>query len=285
MTDEILTGLGAILLGLAPIAIPFIVFGILERHFPARQLKPASGWVFNIKLSMMYLAVPTLMGGYIASIVSMVRGINGGGLIDLDIDGNASVPAAIGATVLFLLAFDFFYYWWHRAQHEVQALWAIHKLHHMDEALGVSTQMRCHWLEEIGRIPFIFVPMALLFNLPLHAGLIAFVLTFWTGLIHSNLRMGFGKASVLLAGPQIHRIHHSSQKQHFDKNYAALFPIYDLIFGTYYHPASDEYPPTGVRNEPEIQSVSQAFLLPFRDWCKMIPQRRDEADLPNGSRD
>jgi sterol desaturase/sphingolipid hydroxylase (fatty acid hydroxylase superfamily) len=285
MAEQILRVLGTILVGLAPIALPFIVFGILERHFPAQRLKSNGGWVFNIKLSMMYLAVPTLLGGVIAGTVAIVRRINGGGLIDLDFDSSASVPVAIAGTFLFLLAFDFFYYWWHRAQHEMKPLWAMHKLHHMDETLGVSTQMRCHWLEEIGRIPFIFVPMALLFNLPLHGGVIAFVLTFWTGLIHSNLRLGFGKASMIVAGPQIHRIHHSNQIQHFDKNYAALFPIYDVIFGTYYHPARDEYPLTGVRGEPEIQSISQAFLLPFRAWSKGMRPRPDEADLPSAYRE
>jgi sterol desaturase/sphingolipid hydroxylase (fatty acid hydroxylase superfamily) len=217
---------------------------------------------------MMYLAVPTLLGGVIAGLIAVVRKYNGGGVLDLSMDGNAGVAAALASSVIFLAVFDFFYYWWHRAQHEVPALWAIHKLHHMDESLGVSTQMRCHWLEEIGRIPFIFVPMALLFNLPLHAGVVAIVLTAWSGFIHANLRLGLGKASVLVAGPQVHRIHHSNLPRHFDRNYAAFFPLYDVIFRTYYHPAPDEYPPTGVRNDPEISSVVQAFLLPFYDWAK-----------------
>ena len=266
MFDALLDGLGVISLALAPIAIPFALFGLIERRFPAGRLKSAGEWMFNIKLGLLYLAVPTLLGGAMAGLVAIVRRANGGGVIDLTLGGDASVPAVIAASFLFLLAFDFFYYWWHRAQHELPALWAMHKLHHMDETLGVSTQMRCHWLEEIGRIPFIFVPMALLFNLPLKVGLSVFLLTAWTGFVHANLRLGLGPAGRVMAGPQFHRLHHSTLPQHFDRNYAAMFPIYDLIFGTYYHPARNEYPPTGVADESEVTSVSHAFMLPFRAW-------------------
>ncbi len=277
MIDELLKGAGFICLALAPIAIPFTLFGLLERRFPAHRLKSAGGWALNIKLALLYLAVPTLFGGVLAGIVAAVRRINGGGLIDLDVRRGASFPAVAAASLLFLLAFDFFYYWWHRAQHEIPALWAMHKLHHMDETLGVSTQLRCHWLEEIGRIPFIFVPMALLFNLPLKAGLSVFLLTAWTGFVHANLRLGLGHAGRIVAGPQFHRLHHSILPQHFDKNYAAMFPLYDLVFGTYRHPARDEYPPTGIAGEGEITSVAQTFMLPFHSWSRRWISARDAA--------
>jgi sterol desaturase/sphingolipid hydroxylase (fatty acid hydroxylase superfamily) len=216
-------------------------------------------------------------------LIATILKINGGGLLDLNADSGTSVPAALASSLLFLLVFDFFYYWWHRAQHEVPALWAFHKLHHMDESLGVSTQMRCHWLEEIGRIPSIFMPMALLFNLPLHAGVVAFVLTAWGAFIHANLRLGLGKASAVVAGPQVHRIHHSILAQHFDKNYAAFFPLYDVLFRTYYHPAPDEYPPTGVRDDPEINSVVQAFLLPFQTWARGNGRAKTSVSSENDS--
>jgi sterol desaturase/sphingolipid hydroxylase (fatty acid hydroxylase superfamily) len=266
------------LIGLAigPIAILFLAFGLLERWFPAGTLKRSQGWLFNIKLSLMYLAVPTAIGGLITTMVAAIRRINGRGLIDLNFDPGMSIAGAAIAALLYLLVWDFFYYWWHRAQHSVSALWAIHKLHHMDETLGVSTQMRVHWLEEIGRVPFIFAPMALLFDLPLHTGITAFVLTGWSAFIHANLRVGFGRASVLVAGPQVHRIHHSNQPQHFDKNYAAFFPFYDAIFRTYYPPARGEYPSTGIKGEPEISSIRDAFLMPFPVWARLLKNWRDK---------
>jgi sterol desaturase/sphingolipid hydroxylase (fatty acid hydroxylase superfamily) len=64
----------------------------------------------------------------------------------------------------------------------------------------------------------------------------------WTFLIHANLKLSLGPLSWLVDGPQVHRIHHSQLPQHFDRNFAAFFPIWDVLFGTYYHPARGEFP-------------------------------------------
>jgi hypothetical protein len=45
------------------------------------------------------------------------------------------------------------------------------------------------------------------------------------------------------------------------KNFVAFFPIWDILFGTYYHPARDEFPPTGVEGEKEIQFGKRRFSL------------------------
>lgn len=265
-----------LLWGLAPTVVPFVVLGALELKFPGERLKTARGWVFNLKLALLYQTVPVLLGALMAALILLIRGHNGGGLIDLSFDASG-IGMTLTACLIFMLIFDFFYYWWHRAQHEFDGLWAIHKLHHMDESLGVSTQMRVHWLEEIGRIPFIFIPMALIFDLPIHSGLVAIVITVWTCFIHANLRLGLGLLGAIIAGPQVHRIHHSRLPQHHNRNYAALFPIYDVIFRTYYHPAHDEYPPTGVEGEPEISRVTAAFMLPFLHWRDWFRARQTAA--------
>jgi sterol desaturase/sphingolipid hydroxylase (fatty acid hydroxylase superfamily) len=57
--------------------------------------------------------------------------------------------------------------------------------------------------------------------------------------------VAFGAATPLLAGPQWHRIHHSTQPEHANRNFAAFFPFLDTLFGTYYAPRAGEYPPTG----------------------------------------
>jgi sterol desaturase/sphingolipid hydroxylase (fatty acid hydroxylase superfamily) len=97
---------------------------------------------------------------------------------------------------------------------------------------------------------------------------------------HANLRLGFGKANVLLVSPQVHRIHHSRLPQHADTNFVIAFPIWDILFGTYHHPAPDEFPPTGVEGEPEILSLTDAALLPFREWRKLLRRRRGVREFP-----
>ncbi|HEX5846775.1 MAG TPA: sterol desaturase family protein, partial [Rhodoplanes sp.] len=70
----------------------------------------------------------------------------GGPLLSWDLQAAAaSVPswliyvALVPLAFLLLLTFDFFYYWFHRAQHEWPWLWQVHKLHHSDRALNVTS--------------------------------------------------------------------------------------------------------------------------------------------------
>jgi sterol desaturase/sphingolipid hydroxylase (fatty acid hydroxylase superfamily) len=58
-----------------------------------------------------------------------------------------------------------------------------------------------------------------------------------------------------------------------DKNFVAFFPIWDILFGTYYQPGRDEFPPTGVQGEREIRSVWEAQLFPLREWWNMYRSR------------
>jgi sterol desaturase/sphingolipid hydroxylase (fatty acid hydroxylase superfamily) len=250
---------------IAPLALPLIILGLLERLIPAGPLKSARGWWLNLRLALIYLSVPTALGLWIKWLVTHARAWGGGSLIDLDPWVHAPGPLGlIAGCLLAILVWDFFYYWWHRAQHSIPLLWGIHCLHHIDETLGVSANMRVHWLEEIGRTAVIFLPMALLFNLPVQTGIIAITVTAWGAFIHSNLRLPLGYASPLIAGPQVHRIHHSRLPEHYDRNFSAFFPIWDVLFGTYHHPARNEYPPTGIEGRREVASIWEAITLPFR---------------------
>jgi sterol desaturase/sphingolipid hydroxylase (fatty acid hydroxylase superfamily) len=137
----------------------------------------------------------------------------------------------------------------------------------MDEGINVSTNLRHHWIEDLARIPTIVIPMALLFDLsPRSGGAAGMVFAGWTYFFHSNLRLHLGRFSWVLNAPQTHRIHHSRLSEHYDKNFAAFFPIWDVIFGTYFHPRRGEFPPTGVPDEPPVSNVWDAAALPFRTW-------------------
>ncbi|MFM6830284.1 MAG: sterol desaturase family protein, partial [Novosphingobium sp.] len=74
------------------------------------------------------------------------------------------------------------------------------------------------------------------------------VLSLYNYVIHANLRIDFGKWSWVLNAPAYHRRHHSKLPEHFDSNFAALFPVFDVIFGTYRRP--DGWPPTGQATAP-----------------------------------
>lgn len=245
----------------------YVVFAGLERLFPAAEHKSLKGWLFNISVSVLHVSTGMLAGIVGAVIGRELKAVLGGGLIDLRISDTSGVLGGLAATLLSLLVFDFFYYWWHRSQHTIPALWAVHKLHHLDEDVNVSTTKRQHWLEEIGRIPAIAIPMAVFFNLsPGGGGVIGLIVSSWGFFVHANVRLPFGWFSWLLLGPQLHRIHHSRLPEHFNCVYSAFFPIWDVIFGSYYHPRRGEFPPTGIAGEADTTKLVTAVLLPFRMW-------------------
>jgi sterol desaturase/sphingolipid hydroxylase (fatty acid hydroxylase superfamily) len=171
---------------------------------------------------------------------------------------------------------DFFYYWLHRLQHTSRWLWAQHELHHTDEHVNVTTSYRHHWLETVLLPLFVVAPIFLLFN-PAFGRVIWLILfaKLMGYFIHLNSPIRLGWYNRILACPQSHRIHHSALPEHMNKNFAAFFPFWDILFGTYHHPQPDEWPNTGVPGVT-VNSLWQAIVWPFVSWGKMLRElRRD----------
>lgn len=266
--------LGSLLL----LALSMAILAIFERRFPAGPNKPIVNWGLNLKLAVIFyfaLTVGRTVGTEIASVLRRHFDI---GWIDLRFADGRGVWGWIGAFFLFVLIIDFFYYWNHRLQHTLPFLWQQHKVHHMDENMNVSTKARTDWGETFLTFTSA-VPIAIIFKLDTpEAGLFALALAFtnelWLVFAHSNIKLHMGMVSLLLVGPQEHRIHHSRLLKHRHKNFAAYFPIWDIIFGTYYHPHRDDFPPTGVDEDPDVKSVGEAMAIPFKGWMKMFRDGR-----------
>jgi sterol desaturase/sphingolipid hydroxylase (fatty acid hydroxylase superfamily) len=193
------------------------------------------------------------------------------GLIALGRLEHGSYPRAIALALPVVLTRDLFYYWFHRLQHSSKWLWPQHALHHSDEHVNATTTFRHHWLEMPLTAIFVYWPLALLFDVPvLTFGIAASIHTWITLGNHVNIRIGLGKFGWLISCPQTHRIHHSSQPEHTDKNFAATFTLWDVIFGTYYQAGKAEYPATGLSSGERVTSTRQALLLPFTMWRKML---------------
>ncbi len=173
---------------------------------------------------------------------------------------------------VYLFVGDFAYYWYHRAQHRFQVLWAIHELHHADTELNVTTSYRTYWLEAPVQSILVATPALLLVgSLGPGLGLLAMVANRGVLLFaHCNLRLPLGFLTPVICGPQWHRIHHSNQSQHGDQNFAQVFPVIDWVFGTYYAPAKGEYPPTGTPNLRSDESIWRTQLRPFLIWRNEI---------------
>jgi sterol desaturase/sphingolipid hydroxylase (fatty acid hydroxylase superfamily) len=184
----------------------------------------------------------------------------GGGWIALRPDGWWFLPSF----ALVLLTNDLFAYLWHRAQHKYPVLWAMHSLHHTAEALNIVTGARHFWLETVITTAF-FPVLAILFKIP-HAIVIAVVATALLpdGASHLNLRLPLGRFALLFNNPQYHRIHHSLEPQHQNKNFCKVLPLFDVIFGTAWRPARDEFPAAGLLPRDVPRGFFDGILWPLR---------------------
>jgi len=235
-----------------------VIFLILEKIYPVEKKQNPSGITTNIFITLIQFIfnffTVFFTGLFVVKIVSVI----GGPIFDINLTKFINTQDGLlklGYSAIFIfipfLVHDFFYYWFHRAQHENHFLWLQHKFHHADKDLNVTTVHRHHWLEEILRTMMIYIPMGIIFKVsPYEIAIFTFVLTYWSHFFHSNLRLHLGPIARIFLGPQAHRIHHSILDKHKDKNFAAFFPIWDILFGTFYNPQKNEYPPTGVKGEP-----------------------------------
>jgi sterol desaturase/sphingolipid hydroxylase (fatty acid hydroxylase superfamily) len=163
--------------------------------------------------------------------------------------------------VLALVLVDFMLYWIHRAQHTYELLWRTHAWHHSIEQLYWFSGFRTSFLHSfLYNIPQAAVPM-LVFNLsPLQTGIaysIGLFVQFWE---HTNVRVDLGPLRRVVMTPKYHRVHHSAVEPR-GKNLAPIFPVWDLLFGTYVDPRSiPEGFPLGLGEPIETRKLPRMVL-------------------------
>lgn len=170
---------------------------------------------------------------------------------------------------------DFLYYWVHRWQHNSRWLWPIHELHHEDENMNVTSAGKFHWLDSITMHILLVVP-AIFLPRPLTTIPMLYVLrSARTAFEHLAIPLHFGQLNWLITSPSGHRIHHSKLPEHENSNFAAVWPIWDVLFGTYVAPRGREYPPTGVYAGKVTKSLKEAFWGPLVVAKKPTPLMED----------
>lgn len=260
------------------------LFLLLEKFTPVQKNTPISNYWLNwrITASNFFLA-PVFSTAVVIGTASLVSNVGYLGLKVPSADVSVGIPVVdifMQGTIIFLTACfigDFAYYWWHRAQHTFPFLWEMHKLHHSDENLNTTTIYRSHFLESAGQSLFRGIIIGLIFA-PAESqeGLFALIfgsvlLLLWDYFIHANVRIDFlNRLLPFFSTPQLHWIHHSKLPQHQDKNFAIWLPVFDVVFGSYYRPAVDEYPPTGLASGEKIETVWEGQTGPLVVWAKSL---------------
>ncbi len=145
-----------------------------------------------------------------------------------------------------LIAGDLGYYWAHRWMHENAFLWRFHAIHHSAEQMDWLVNTRSHPIDVVfGRLCSYSPLYALGLFQPtgLHADIVPLLFMLigklWSYLIHANLRGRWGWMEAIVATPAFHHWHHTNDGPAVvNKNYAAMIPALDRLFGTHHLPAS-----------------------------------------------
>lgn len=157
---------------------------------------------------------------------------------------------ALASTALLFVAIDFLFYWFHRAGHRINIMWAAHSPHHTSEELNFTVGARASVTQRLASFLF-YAPLAPFFPAErlVPAILIHHVLQFWphTRAIERLPRW----FEAVFNAPTHHRVHHGANDRYLDKNYGGVLIVWDRLFGTF---------------EPETEPVIYGVRPPLGTW-------------------
>lgn len=163
-----------------------------------------------------------------------------GAAIDAEAQGwglfNALVLPMWLEVILVVLLLDFAIWLQHLITHKVPLLWRLHRVHHADVDMDVTTAIRFHPIE-IALSMLLKIGLVYLLGPAAIAVVLFEIILNGTAMFHhSNLALPAWLDKPLrkvLVTPDMHRVHHSVHRAEHDSNYGFSLSIWDRIFGTY----------------------------------------------------
>ncbi|WP_316803280.1 sterol desaturase family protein [Pedobacter nototheniae] len=160
------------------------------------------------------------------------------------------LPKTIWIWIILFIGVDFFYYWFHRMSHQINALWAAHIVHHQSEEYNLTVALRQSWFQ--GWFSWVFyLPLALIGFDPLMFLTLSSFNTLYQFWIHTRAIKNMGFLEYILNTPSHHRVHHGSNPKYIDKNHAGTLIIWDRLFGTF---------------QKEEEAVYYGITKPLASW-------------------
>ena len=208
----------------------------------------------------------------VAAIAERTVPVNGFGPM-----GSLPLPLQIVAAIL---AFDFLWYWYHRATHRNARLWRVHGAHHSPSQMYVLMHGVFHPFDELV-VRFALALVIFRFGgFTPQATMISLAIIGVVGIIsHANGDIRLWALNHLLIGPETHRIHHSASH---DGNFGATTSVWDQVFGTFvFQPESPEAlglaDPTSY---PDPERFHDVLLWPFRHGSETGTSRPSRGPRP-----
>ena len=190
----------------------------------------------------------------------------------------------IFAFILTLVLFDLAIYWQHRLFHIVPWLWSLHKVHHVDQDIDVTTGSRFHTIEILLSLLIKF-SLVLLLGPPVIAIMVFEIILNGTAMFnHANVALPFKLDRILRAlivTPDMHRVHHSTILDESNRNFGFNLSCWDRLFNSYQaQPIKGHLKMNigvkGYRNPKHTQYLPGMLWLPLRKPSKDISHREEK---------
>lgn len=172
---------------------------------------------------------------------------------------------------------DFSTWVFHKAYHEVPVLWRLHRVHHSDLDLDVTSASRFH-IAEIMLSALYRLAVAALWG-PTFQALTAFeaTLLFCAQVQHSNIKLPGDwdrRLRWVFVTPDMHRVHHSVVRGETNSNYSTVFSVWDRLFASYKVEGIDQDALTIGLPEyrrPDQVTLGKLMLMPLGAGCEAGP--------------
>jgi sterol desaturase/sphingolipid hydroxylase (fatty acid hydroxylase superfamily) len=255
-------------LRLAAFAAVLAVMALWEVVAPRRPrtLARRQRWPANLGIVVLNTLIVRLIFPAAALGVALTAQTQGWGLLHrYDVPAWAAVVA--GVVVL-----DLAIYLQHVMFHAVPALWRLHRMHHADLDIDVTTGARFHPLEIVLSMLIKFAVIAALGVPPAAVVLFEVLLNATSMFNHGNVRVASMLEPALrwlVVTPDMHRVHHSVERDETDSNFGFNLSLWDRLFGTYRaQPRAGHQAMTiGIpdfRDTAECSSLMRMLAIPFR---------------------
>jgi len=210
----------------------FVIMALVEAAVPRKDRVQGRGhrWLTNGGLAVVGMLVLRFALPILAVGMAQLATAKGWGLFSY-VDWPGWLAVMLSVVVLDLLIFG-----QHVATHKFSLLWAVHKVHHTDRDIDVTTGIRFHPIEILLSMGYKLMCIMLLGLPALGVFIYEVVLNGFALFNHANLRLprSFDRIlRFLVVTPDMHRVHHSVLQSETDSNYGNFLSVWDRVFGTY----------------------------------------------------
>ena len=183
-----------------------------------------------------YEAITNIILMSFDKIIALFTGTDGGPIVKW-LWSHKFFELSFSPTTNFILTFitvEFMYYWNHWYNHHVNIGWATHIMHHTPTKFNLSLGYRLGITRFISLGWIVFLPLILFGFPPADIALTIGIMFLYQFFIHTELVPKLGFLDFIINTPSNHRVHHSSNPEHYNKNLGGITMCFDHLFGTFH---------------------------------------------------